>query len=76
MDSCRIGIVVALAVASFLIEQYPLCLGENLFREVQEKSPCACLTKELVRDPALGKESTDEHGGIKDGAGHGRGDTL
>src|SRR2546423_1378269 len=67
-DGRCIGIVVTLAVASLLIEQYPLCLVENLCREAQEKSPFACMAKELVRDPALGEECADEDGGIKDGA--------
>ena len=76
IDGLLIGIVVALAVASFLIEQYPLCLVENLFREIQEKNPFACIAKELVRYPALGEEGADEDGRIKDGAWHGRGDIL
>ena len=76
IESRFIGIVVALAVASFLIEQYPLCLGENLFREIEEKSPCVCMTKERMRDPALGEERTDQDSRIKDGAWHGRGDIL
>ena len=48
MDGCFIGIVIALAVASRLIEQYPLGLSKNLFRQAQEKSPCARMAKELV----------------------------
>src|SRR5437870_3091600 len=76
MDGLLIEIVVALAVAPLLIEQYPLCLLENLFREKQVKSPCACMAKELVRYPALSKECTDEDSGIKYGAWHGRCDTL
>ena len=77
IDSLFIGIVVALAVASLLIQQYPLCLVENLFREAQEKSPFACMVKELVRYPALGEEDANEDGGIKDGAWHVfLGDTL
>ncbi len=39
IDGLLIGVVVALTVAPLLIEQYPLCLVENLFREVQEKKP-------------------------------------
>ena|SRR6266851_4429597 len=75
-DGLLIGIVVALAVASLLIKQYPLCLVENLFREGQEKSPFACMAKELVRYPTLGEECADEDGGIKHGAWHGVCDTL
>ena len=70
MDGRLIGIVVALAVASLLIDQYPLGLIEYLLREAQEKSPCARMAKELVRYPALGEEGADEDRGIKDGAEH------
>jgi hypothetical protein len=76
MDGLLIGIVVALAVASLLIEEYPLCLVENLFRKIEEKSPFTCMAKELVRYPTLGKESADEDGRIKHGAWHGLGDIL
>ena len=36
----------------------------------------AGMAKERVRYPTLGEEGADEDGGIKDGAWHGRGDTL
>ena len=76
LTSLLIRIVVALAVASLRIEQYPLCLIENLCGEAEEKSPSACIAKERIRYPALGEEGADEDRRIKHGAWHGLGDTL
>jgi hypothetical protein len=77
MDGLGIGIVVALAVASLLVEKHPLCFVQYLLREAQEKSSFTGMAKELVRYPALGEEGADEDGRIKDGAGHVfLGDTL
>src|SRR5712691_6910888 len=57
MDSLLIGIVVALAVASLLIEQYPLCLVENLFREGQEKAPSRAWRRSSFETPRWARKA-------------------
>jgi hypothetical protein len=73
---CLIRIMVALTMASLLIKKHPLGFVKYLFREVQEKSSFTGMAKELVRHAALDEEGADEDGGVKHGAGHGRGDIL
>jgi hypothetical protein len=68
--------VVALAVASLIIQKHTQGFVQNLLREEQEKSSCAGMAQELVRYSALGEEGADEDGGIKHGAWHGLGDIL